>query len=184
MEYRSRIEFLGLPLLHVRFRGPGDRRLWPSAAKGWIALGDVAFGVLLAAGGFACGGISLGGASVGLLALGGGAGGFLALGGLAVGWWALGGLAIGAEAALGGLAIAGKIAMGGLAIAGDAAVGGLPLAPHTGGQGVKDYFDHHPVIREGRLLLRYSSWLLALPILLGLVSLWRKLAGSEERPAP
>ena len=154
----------------------------PAAAKGWIAVGDAAFGVLLAVGGFACGGISIGGASVGLLAFGGGAAGFMALGGLSLGWWALGGLAIGVEAALGGLAIAGKVALGGLAIAGQAAVGGQAIAPQTGGEAVRAYFEHHPFFHWGQLLMRHSRWLLALPILLPLIILWRKLATGSSSP--
>jgi hypothetical protein len=180
MEYRSKVEFLGLPLVHVRLRGPGDIGMRPPAAKGWIAVGDMAFGVLFAAGGFACGGISLGGASVGLLAFGGGSAGFMALGGLAIGWWALGGLAIGVEAALGGLAIAGKVALGGLAIAGQAAAGGQAIAPQIGGEAVKAFFDHHPFFHWGQLVLRHSRWLILLPVLLPLVLFWRKLAPGDS----
>lgn len=180
MEYRTKAEFLGLPLVHVRFRGPGDSRMWPPPAKGWIALGDCAFGVLFAAGGFACGGLSLGGASVGLLAIGGGAGGFMALGGLAIGWWALGGLAIGAEAALGGLAIAGKVALGGLAIAGKAAVGGQAIAPDVGGQAVREYFASHPFFHWGQAAARHARWLILLPLAIPVILLWKRMTPSSE----
>jgi hypothetical protein len=182
MEYRSKMEFLGLPLVHVRLRGPGESRMGPAPAKGWIAVGDAAFGVLFAAGGFACGGVSIGGASVGLLAFGGGSAGFMALGGLALGWWALGGFAVGAEAALGGLAIAGKVALGGLAIAGRAAAGGQAIAPQTGGEAVRAYFDNHPFFHWGQLLLRHCRWLMALPLLLPLIILWRKLTTGSSSP--
>lgn len=179
MEYRSKMELLGLPLVHVRFRGPGDTRMWPPAAKGWIAAGDAAIGVLLAVGGGAVGTVAIGGVSAGILSLGGMALGFMALGGGAVGWWALGGLAIGAEAALGGLAIAGKIALGGLAIAGEAAAGGETHAPQVGEAAVRAYFDGHPFFHWGQLAAKHARWALVLPLVLPIILLWRRLTAGD-----
>src|SRR5262249_45903719 len=77
-EYGSKAAFLGLPLIHCR---SGRRAGEPhEPAVGWIAFGDKAYGILLAAGGFAVGGIAMGGLAVGLVAVGGGALGALALG--------------------------------------------------------------------------------------------------------
>lgn len=182
MEYRSKMELMGIPLVHVRFRGPGDSRHRPPAAKGWIAVGDIAMGVILAIGGAAVGTIAIGGAAAGVLSLGGGAFGFMALGGCSMGWWALGGLAIGAEAAIGGLALAGKVALGGLAIAGHSAVGGQAIAPQTGGEAVRAYFENHPFFHWGAALIRHSRWLLLLPILLPIVLGWRKLTHRDPSP--
>jgi len=114
-EYRSRRTLLGLPLFHVRLGIRQDGRLLP--AKGWIAVGDIAYGALFGlgsqlavapisiAGGAAIGVFALGGgAAAGLLSIGGGFGfGALALGGgLAVGVLVAGGCAVGWTAALGG----------------------------------------------------------------------------------
>jgi hypothetical protein len=115
MEYRSNQSFLGLPLLHIAvgMRGDGGRRR--VVATGWVAVGDVAVGVLASVGGVAIGGFSLGGLSIGAFAIGGLALGLASLGGVAVGLVALGGAALAWHAAIGGLAIANDFAVGGVA---------------------------------------------------------------------
>lgn len=92
-EYRSEAELFGLPLLHVA-RGIDRETGRPLIARGVIAVGNVAFGLLFALGGVAFGGIAFGGLSIGLLALGGMAVGFAALGGASFGvLFAAGGVA-------------------------------------------------------------------------------------------
>lgn len=133
-EYISRWRFLGLPLLHVRY-DPAAPDAAP--ARGWIAVGDRADGVLFAMGGIARGGIAVGGVAIGVvaagavavapLALGGIAFGALAFGGAAFAWNAIGGFATGWAGAAGAMALAHGFAGGGLAIgehANDAAVVG------------------------------------------------------------
>lgn len=118
-EYRSRTTLAGWPLVHVvtgrRFPGQG-----PRVAKGWLAIGDHAYGGfalgnvavgLMAVGGFSfgvlasMGGISLslmlsmGGLSAGLLSSGGISLGGIAFGGIALGYVAIGGMARGVYAA-------------------------------------------------------------------------------------
>jgi len=117
MDYRSRARLFGLPLIHVATGQAVDGRYRRGVAGGWIAIGDIAFGLLLAFGGIAIGGVSLGGLSVGLLGLGGAAVGLLALGALAIGWLAAGGGAIAWDTAAGGLAVAKHQVIGGAAIA-------------------------------------------------------------------
>ena len=91
MHYRSSLHLLGLPLIHIAIgpseNDPGNRGF----AKGWIAIGDVALGILLAIGGLAAGGVAVGGISLGVLALAGFSLGVWSLGGLALGVYALGG---------------------------------------------------------------------------------------------
>src|SRR5512139_1512206 len=77
-EYKSSVEFFGLPLIHIA-QGIDPQTGAPRIAKGIIAIGNIAIGVF-ALGGLAVGGITLGGASIGILALGG-----LALGGATLG---------------------------------------------------------------------------------------------------
>jgi hypothetical protein len=89
-EYKSSVHLFGLPLVHIAMSQQSR-----GVAKGIIAVGDVAFGVLFAMGGFAVGGISVGGGAFGVIAVGGGAFGAVSVGGLAVGLLAFGGLAIG-----------------------------------------------------------------------------------------
>ncbi len=153
--YTSGWRLLGLPLCDIQVRdpmlpgpagpkGPDE----PKTARGWIAIGDRADGILLAIGGrarglvalgglafgvVALGGlslglVSLGGLALGGLALGGGAIGHTAVGGMALGWQAAGGGALGWHSAAGGAALARHAAFGGLAVSSDFAVGGQAIA--------------------------------------------------------
>ena len=122
-EYVSPHTLFGLPLVHVcnDRRTPDGKR---KVARGVIAIGDVAFGLLFAHGGVAVGGIAFGGAAVGLVSFGG-----LSLGLLA----AAGGLAIGGLGAFGGAAVTLGIAAGGFAVGSIRyGGGGLDLTPWTG----------------------------------------------------
>ncbi len=139
--WRTRATLLGLPLIHVNFGPIRSLQVREAAvARGWIAIGDRAYGVLFALGNIACGAISVGGVSVGLVSVGGVCAGGLALGGLSVGAISFGGLALGGLAfgglalgweAFGGGAIAWRAAFGGLAWAHDYAVGGSAFAAHA-----------------------------------------------------
>ena len=71
MNYKSSIRLLGLPLVHVAIGPPEGSPGVRGIAKGWIAVGDIAFGIAFALGGLAVGGLSVGGLSVGVLAVGG-----------------------------------------------------------------------------------------------------------------
>jgi hypothetical protein len=140
--YTSRLRLLGLPLFDIQFGAPFPQGVPQTprsrTARGWIAMGDRARGLLLAIGGYAqgliafggiaVGGIAFGGVSLGVISLGGLAVGALALGGGAIGWDAVGGCALGWHSATGGAAIAHDAAMGGLAVASDFAVGGQAYA--------------------------------------------------------
>ncbi len=129
--WTSRTRLLGLPLLDIQMSHPLDRcdggGQRPRAARGWIAIGDRAHGVLLAAGGMASGLVAVGGICFGAVAIGGICGGLISLGGMALGLTALGGVAIGWDA-VGGLAAGWHSAAGGLAVAWHAAVGGAAIA--------------------------------------------------------
>jgi hypothetical protein len=150
--YTSRARLLGLPLIDLQVSDPSaltaDDSRSAKTARGWIAIGDRAHGILLGIGGRACGIVAIGGAAfgvlsfggiavglfgigglaVGALSLGGLAAGHTAIGGVALGWAAAGGAAIGWHSAAGGLAIAHHAALGGLAVARDFAVGGAAYA--------------------------------------------------------
>ncbi|MEM8735365.1 MAG: sigma-70 family RNA polymerase sigma factor, partial [Planctomycetota bacterium] len=163
--YRSKMSFLGRPLLDIQVSDPPtDMYAEPKRAKtarGWIAIGDNAQGLILAigsraqgliafggraygivaVGGLAVGGIAVGGLSLGLLSLGGGALGILAIGGLGIGWDAAGGGAIAWHAAAGGGALAYEGAFGGLAIAKNFAAGGTAFAAEVGTEAANLFLD-------------------------------------------
>ena len=71
MTYKTRRTLAGLPLIHVATGQVVDGRYRRGIARGWIAVGDVSFGVLLSIGGAAFGGVALGGLGVGVLSIGG-----------------------------------------------------------------------------------------------------------------
>jgi RNA polymerase sigma factor (sigma-70 family) len=173
LEYRSRVALLGLPLVHARFGcAPGGKPGW---VKGWIAIGDRTFGVILSLGGLAVGGIAIGGLAAGVVSVGGLALGLAACGGVAFGGLALGGLAVGGLAvgggaigylALGGGAIGWKAAEGGLAIAREFAQGGMAVAQHADDEAARAYFQNSAFFSRGTALMKSLSSPWALPVIL------------------
>jgi len=176
--YRSEATLLGLPLIDINLSAPmppgggkpsgssardGGRRV----ARGWIAIGDDARGILLAIGstarglvalggrafgivsfgGLALGPVAFGGLGLGVLGIGGLGAGVYAFGGGAVGWRAAGGLAIGWDIACGGGAFARRAAIGGAAIARDYAVGGEARARHANDEAARVVLLDHPFTR-------------------------------------
>lgn len=170
MSYRSKSKLFGLPLVDVASGSQDGRR---GVAKGWIAIGDIAFGVVFSMGGVAFGGIAVGGLSLGLIAIAGLALGGMALGGGAIGGMATGGLAIGAYSADGGAAIAYQYAHGGLAI-----------ARHANDDAAEHFMNHSPHV-VGQFLIRlfgeFGPFIAILPgVLLLLRSKRRRQAGSDR----
>jgi RNA polymerase sigma factor (sigma-70 family) len=176
--YRSEATFLGLPLIDINWSAPmplgagkhsGSAALGtrPRIARGWIAIGVDARGILLAIGSTARGLVALGGRAFGVVSIGGVALGVVAIGGLglgvlgigglgagmyafgggAVGWRAAGGLAVGWDLACGGGAFAGRAAIGGAAIARDYAVGGEARARHANDQAAREVILDHSFTR-------------------------------------
>ena len=101
-EYRSAVTVGSWPLIHI-CTGLDPATMRPKAARGVIAIGNIAVGGV-AIGGLACGLVAVGGGSLGLLFAAGGAalGAGLSIGGLAVGSVAVGGAALGWFYAVGG----------------------------------------------------------------------------------
>ena len=160
MNYKSSTSIFGLPLVHVAI-GPSEGSSGVRGiAKGWIAIGDIAFGVVFALGGLAVGGVSVGGLSVGVMALAG----------LSVGVWSVGGLALGAFA-LGGGAIAVWAANGGLAIANEYALGGLAISSNANTDVARTYFESSSFFMVASPAARHSRWLLVLTVIVPIVTL-------------
>lgn len=136
-EWRSRQELFGIPLVHVRFNNEFKDK---TAAKGWIAIGTRAYGVLIASGVFAVAPIAWGPLAIGIVGLGGVGVGILAFGGIALGYAAVGGGAIG-YMAWGGCALAWLAASGGAPIAHDFAIGGWGIAAHANDDAAREFFE-------------------------------------------
>ena len=168
MNYKTKQTILGLPLIHITTGALVDGRYKRGIAKGWIAIGDISFGVILSLGGAAFGGIAIGGIGIGLLAFGGLAIGGFALGGGAIGIIACGGGAIGLYSAYGGLAIAYEYAQGGLAI-----------ANHANDQLAKKYFENNKFILASKIVLIHSRWFILLAFIPVIQNLIKKIRNRE-----
>jgi RNA polymerase sigma factor (sigma-70 family) len=168
-QWASPWSLFGWPLVHINFASPtmhpadaaqGGRK--SKIARGWIAIGDRAYGIILAVGGIATGGIAIGGVSMGGIAFGGAAFGLVGIGGFGAGLFAFGGGAIGVFAvgglalgwlALGGLALAIRGAHGGLALAFQFATGALAIAEHANDDAAKAFVKQSLFFRTGEWLL-------------------------------
>jgi len=174
-EYRSSLELLGLPLVHIRFNRSAVER---APVKAWIAAGDSAFGLLFAFGGLAVAPVSAGGIAIGLMPWGGAAVGLFAIGGFALGGWVFGGFALGWQS-FGGCALAWNAAMGGLAIARDFALGGVACATHANSEIASQFMKASPFFGRMEILSHYVGWL----NLLWLIPLvgWRRMLAKRAK---
>lgn len=175
-EYRSRVELLGLPLIHIRFASCAVQPQRKSAVKGWIAISEgFSFGGLFAYGGVAIAPVSIGACGIGLLSYGAMAIGAVAWGGFGFGVWAFGAFAFGWQAFSGGCAIAWNLAWGyEYALANDYALGAgavhaaqanTPFAEHL----VKSSWGHD----FATALAPYFYWLMwvwAIPMMIAMVA--------------
>lgn len=143
LEFRSRWNLLGLPLVHIRLDRSGSKSVRP--AVGWIAVGNCACGILLAWGGIAIGGISGGGLSLGIVSVGAMSVGALAIGGLSIGGHAIGGIAVG-WVATGAFAYGWLAAAGRYALAHQFALGVHATAAHVNDILAEQYFKQRPWI--------------------------------------
>lgn len=162
-EYQSKWMPCGLPFIHVCMKRDESGRTVP--AKGWIAIGDVAYGVLFAFGGIAAGGIAMGGLAVGLVSIGGFAIGGLSLAGLALGGYAMGGAAIG-WMAFGGAALGWTAAAGGIGVSLEAVLQGSANAVGNKAGLDTDIFREHWLFRYGLVAMRNAIYLVWLPVIL------------------
>jgi RNA polymerase sigma factor (sigma-70 family) len=159
-EYRSPRTFLGLPLVHVCFNCIEAGKTLP--AKGWIAVGNKAYGILFASGSIAVGCVSMGGLAIGLFALGGFGIGLFAFGGMSLGFAAIGGAAAG-YVAFGGGAIGWLGASGGATLARHFALGGGAIAEHANDQAAQAFMQSNVFFRYEWIVfntLILISWLL------------------------
>lgn len=173
--YRSRISFLGLPLVNLHF--VGDEMKKQETVRGWIAGGGRPIGGLFAFGpGVAIApiAISMGSFAIGLLAVGPLALGAFAYGAFAEGWEAAGAWVVGWKAALGGFVTAWEFA-----------VGGTMHALHAGDAAAQQFFRQELFFRTVRAMtfekllgVPYIIWCACifciLMILLQTVGEWRR----------
>jgi len=163
--YESALRFLGLPLYSIAL--PSLEVVAPKtrAARGWIAIGDVAISPFFAAGGMAIAPVAIGGVTAGLISL--------SIGGIAVGGLAIGSLAAGWVAA-GFVAIAWKGAAGLIAIAHDYALGPSARALEVNTAAARDWFASQWFTSAGQLFIASLPLLVLLAIVVPLGLLARR----------
>jgi hypothetical protein len=188
--YRSRLTLLGLPLLDIHFGHSPQEPLVRGTARGWIAFGDTAQGVILAIGGVAIGGIAIGGCAIGGLSLGALTFGLAAFGGVAVGGIASGMIGFG-YVATSVLAVGFKAAVGGVAIALHFARGSVfAFADHANDFAVRHWIEISPVMRllDATQYLRMLSPSILVPLLSIIVSnfiiRFPQSSALENQPGP
>jgi hypothetical protein len=117
---------LGLPLWHIKLDLVAEGE---APARGWIAVGHAAYGLLFAWGGYAVAPVSVGIVSVGVISIGALGFGLVGLGAIAFGWLAIGASAVGYKA-YGSLSALGweSAFSPGFAMAREAAVGAIAHA--------------------------------------------------------
>lgn len=128
-EYKSQSTLLGIPLFHFQFTKPemGDK-----PAFGWVAGGNVAYGVLFAWGGVAIAPVSVGIVSLGVISIGAIGFGILGIGVVGIGVIGFGVSAIAYKAYASLSALGWESAFsGGFATAKEAAIGTIAQASHV-----------------------------------------------------
>lgn len=156
-EYKSRLSLAGVPLVHFRLGMPeqGDKPV-----VGWIAGGEVAYGLLFAWGGVAVAPISVGIVAFGLLPVGAIGIGLFATGTVAIGVIAFGASAVAYKAYASMSALGWESAVsGGFSMAKEAAIGTFAFAEHINN-------DYSAELANLTLLNQTYLWVLAVITLL------------------
>lgn len=177
-EYRSRWCLLGIPLVHIKFAQAEEGE---SAAMGWIAAGETAYGILFAWGGFAVGLVSVGIVSVGAVSVGAVGIGLLGVGTVGVGLHAIGAAAIGLTAfgSLSALAWEGAIS-GGFSIAGAAAVGPIAFAQETNNAAAGEILNLARVDQTFGFIMLAVAFLVIVPVTLYAQAVRRRLGQADR----
>jgi len=181
-EYRSQLELLGLPLIHLRFGGwqTGAQTQIQKPIKAWIAATEgFAFGALFAYGGVAVAPVSIGACAIGLFSYGAMAVGALAVGGFGFGLWAFAGFGFGWDVSA-GCAIAWHIASGAqYAIAHQYALGDIAHAAQANTEFVRNLVKANPFFATCWRMVPHFLWLMwlwAIPLIISSAFNWRGIA--------
>ena len=170
--WTSKTSFLGLPLVQISMSDPQQYYQEQSSggsqqgiAKGWIAIGERAYGVLLAIGTQAYGCVAMGAVSVGLFAFGALGIGLFTIAGLGIGAISFAGCSIGGITfggvtlgwiAFGAIAVAWKAAVGVISVAAQYAIGNSAYAPHANDAAAKLFVEQSSVLQTAQSV---SDWM-------------------------
>jgi RNA polymerase sigma factor (sigma-70 family) len=184
-EYRSRLQLLGLPLIHLRTGGWQNGKV-QKPVKAWIAFTDgVAFGVLFVYGGVAVAPVSIGACAIGLLSYGAAVVGVLAVGGFAFGIWAFGAFGFGWQASA-SCAIAWNLVSGGqYAIAHQYALGPIARAAQVNTEFARQLWKSNPFFQACWKVVPHFFWLMwlwSVPMMTSMIVHWRAIARKKNPP--
>ncbi len=176
-EYKSRLAFLGFPLIHAKL---GMAEKGDKPAVGWIAAGDQAYGLLFAWGGFAVAPISVGIASCGIVSVGAVGVGLVGIGTVGIGLLAIGASAIGYKA-YGSLTATGweSAFSPGFSIAKDAAIGPFAYAEHVNTELAAEIANMSTVDQSYVAILGGMALLVLVPVIL-----WSRAVRKKMRKPP
>lgn len=161
-EYKSRLTFLGLPLVHTKFAMAEEGE---KPAVGWIAAGDRAYGLLFAWGGIAVAPVSVGIVSVGLVTAGAVGFGLIGMGTVGIGALAMGASAIGYKAYASMSALGWESAFSpGFSIAKEAAVGPIAYADQVNNELAVSITNLSTVDQSHGVILGIMALLVIVPV--------------------
>ena len=161
-EYKSRLTFLGVPLVHAKFAMPEEGE---KPAVGWIAAGDRAYGLLFAWGGFAVAPISVGIVSIGLFTVGAVGFGVIGMGTVGIGLLAIGASAIGYNAFGSISALGWESAYSPcFSIAKEAAIGPIAYAKHVNNELAASIANMAAADQSYSIILGFMALLVIVPV--------------------
>lgn len=161
-EYRSKATLFGVPLVHVKFAMAEEGE---PPVFAWIALGDKAYGLLFALGGFAAAPVSVGIVTAGLVTCSVVGIGLFGIGTVGIGILALGAMAIGVHA-YGSLSAVGWEAAtgGGFAIAREGAIGPIAFADQVNNEQAAEIINLATVQQNQAWVLGAVAFLTIVPM--------------------
>lgn len=163
-EYKSRMSFLGFPLVHVKLAMQEEDE---SPAVGWIALGHKAYGLLFAWGGIAVAPVSVGIVAGGLVTVGAVGFGLIGMGTVGIGVLGLGAVAIGYKAYSSTSSLGWESAFSpGFSIAKDAAIGPIAYAKEVNNEVAAAMTNLSTVDQTYGIVLGVMALLVIVPVFL------------------
>lgn len=162
-EYKSRLTFLGVPLVQVKFAMVEEV---DKPVVGWIAAGHKAHGLLFAWGGIAIAPISVGIVSFGIISVGAVGFGLIGTGTVGIGLLAMGATAIGYKAYASMSSLGWESAWsGGFSIAKEAAVGAIAYAEQVNNELAVSITNLSTVNQSYAVILGIMAFLVLVPVI-------------------
>jgi RNA polymerase sigma factor (sigma-70 family) len=161
-EYKSRLTFLGVPLVHVKF---AMQEAGEKPAVGWIAAGHKAYGLLFAWGGIAVAPISVGIITGGIISVGAVGFGLVGMGTIGIGLFAMGATAIGYKAYSSMSSLGWESAFSGsFSIAKEAAIGPIAYADQVNNELAASITNLSAINQSYAVILGVMAILIIVPV--------------------